>query len=96
MRAGLDVFADEPGKGTATWHSTLAQHPRVVATHHIGASTRQAQRATAAGVVEIVDAFVAGEARNCVNLDPDRLGVGRPSPSATSTGSAYSPGCSTC
>jgi len=74
VRAGLDVFADEPAKGTASWHSSLAQHPRVVATHHIGASTRQAQNATAAGVVEIVDAFVAGESRNCVNLDPDRLG----------------------
>jgi D-3-phosphoglycerate dehydrogenase len=74
LRAGLDVFADEPGKGTASWQSSLAQHPRVVATHHIGASTRQAQRATAAGVVEIVDAFVAGEARNCVNLAPGRLG----------------------
>jgi D-3-phosphoglycerate dehydrogenase len=74
VRAGLDVFADEPGTGTASWQSPLAQHPRVVATHHIGASTRQAQRAVAEGVVEIVDAFVAGETRNCVNLDPDRLG----------------------
>ena len=78
VRAGLDVFADEPGKGTAEWHSPLAQHPRVVATHHIGASTGQAQRAIAAGVVEIVDAFAAGEARNCVNLDPDRLGSATP------------------
>jgi D-3-phosphoglycerate dehydrogenase / 2-oxoglutarate reductase len=25
-------------------------------------------------VTEIVDAFTAGEARHCVNLDPDRLG----------------------
>ena len=48
--------------------------PDVVGTHHIGASTEQAQRATADGVVEIVDAFVAGEARNCVNLAPSRLG----------------------
>ena len=75
VRAGLDVFADEPGKGSAAWQSTLAQHPRVVATHHIGASTQQAQRAIAAGVVEIIDAFVAGEARNCVNLAPERLGA---------------------
>ena len=34
----------------------------------------QAQRAIAAGVTEIVDAFMSGEARHCVNLDPDRLG----------------------
>ena len=45
-----------------------------MATHHIGASTAQAQRAIAQGVTEIVDAFMAGEARDCVNLDPDRLG----------------------
>lgn len=74
VRAGLDVFADEPASGTADWSSALAQHPKVVGTHHIGASTKQAQRSIAAGVVEIVDAFTAGEARNCVNLDPSRLG----------------------
>jgi len=74
VRAGLDVFADEPGSGKGPWDSPLGRHPNVVATHHIGASTEQAQRAIAAGVTEIVDAFVAGEARNCVNLDPSRLG----------------------
>jgi D-3-phosphoglycerate dehydrogenase len=74
VRAGLDVYADEPGSGKADWDSALARHPAVVGTHHIGASTEQAQLATAAGVVEIVDAFVAGEARNCVNLAPNRLG----------------------
>ena len=45
--------------GLADWSSTLAQHPRVVGTHHIGASTAQAQKAVADGVVEIVDAFGA-------------------------------------
>jgi D-3-phosphoglycerate dehydrogenase / 2-oxoglutarate reductase len=74
VRAGLDVFADEPGHGKGSWDSPLARHPNVVATHHIGASTVQAQRAIAAGVTEIVDAFMSGEARHCVNLDPDRLG----------------------
>jgi D-3-phosphoglycerate dehydrogenase len=74
VRAGLDVFADEPGAGTAAWDSPLAKHPAVVATHHIGASTLQAQTAVAAGVVEIVDAFAAGDARNCVNLAPRGLG----------------------
>ena len=74
VRAGLDVFEDEPGTGTASWTSALATHPRVVGTHHIGASTEQAQLATAAGVVEIVDAFTAGEVLNCVNLEPTRLG----------------------
>jgi D-3-phosphoglycerate dehydrogenase len=74
VRAGLDVYADEPGSGTAEWSSALARHPNVVGTHHIGASTQQAQLATAAGVVEIVDAFSEGETRNCVNLAPSRLG----------------------
>jgi len=74
VRAGLDVFADEPSSGKGPWDSPLGRHPNVVATHHIGASTEQAQRAIAAGVTEIVAAFVAGEARHCVNLDPSRLG----------------------
>jgi D-3-phosphoglycerate dehydrogenase len=74
VRAGLDVFADEPGSAKGPWDSPLGRHPNVVATHHIGASTEQAQRAIAAGVTEIVDAFMAGEARHCVNLDPSRLG----------------------
>jgi D-3-phosphoglycerate dehydrogenase len=74
VRAGLDVYDGEPGSGQAEWDSPLAKHPGVVATHHIGASTAQAQRAIAQGVTEIVDAFVTGEARHCVNLDPDRLG----------------------
>ena len=74
VRAGLDVYEDEPGTSTAEWRSALAQHPNVTGTHHIGASTQQAQLAIADGVVEIVDAFVAGEARNCVNLEPRRLG----------------------
>jgi D-3-phosphoglycerate dehydrogenase len=74
LRAGLDVYEDEPSSGTASWTSPLAQHPAVVGTHHIGASTEQAQLATAAGVVEIVVAYTEGVARNCVNLAPSRLG----------------------
>ena len=74
VRAGLDVYADEPGSSHGSWDSGVARHPNVVGTHHIGASTNQAQRAIAAGVVEIVKAFVAGEARHCVNLAPHRLG----------------------
>ena len=74
LRAGLDVYDDEPGSGSAAWTSRLAEHPRVVGTHHIGASTRQAQDAIAAGVVEVMDAFVRGETPNCVNLTPSRIG----------------------
>jgi D-3-phosphoglycerate dehydrogenase / 2-oxoglutarate reductase len=75
LRVGLDVYPDEPGSGATEWSSKLAQHPNVVGTHHIGASTAQAQRAVADGVVEIIDAFVRGEIVNCVNLAPTRLGT---------------------
>jgi D-3-phosphoglycerate dehydrogenase len=73
LRVGLDVYADEPSKGKADWTSRLGRHPNVVGTHHIGASTEQAQRAIADGVVEVIDAFAAGQSLNCVNLAP-RLG----------------------
>ena len=75
LRVGLDVYPDEPGSGATDWSSKLAQHPNVVGTHHIGASTAQAQKAVAEGVVEFIDAFVRGEILNCVNLAPTRLGT---------------------
>lgn len=77
VRAGLDVFADEPGGGTGTIESRLAQHPNVYGTHHIGASTEQAQQAVAAEVVRMVDAFEAGTVLHCVN--PDDVPAPRPS-----------------
>ena len=67
LSAGLDVFPDEPGAGTAAWHSQLAAHPRVVGTHHIGASTQQAQEAVVDGVEEIITAFGRGELVNVIN-----------------------------
>jgi D-3-phosphoglycerate dehydrogenase / 2-oxoglutarate reductase len=68
MRAGLDVYCDEPPTPQAEWTSPLASHPRVVGTHHIGASTRQAQEAVANGVVEVLHSYEHGEPVNCVNL----------------------------
>jgi len=67
LSAGLDVFPDEPGAGSAEWHSRLAAHPRVVGTHHVGASTEQAQEAVVDGVEEIIAAFDRGELLNVVN-----------------------------
>ncbi|MCP5029270.1 MAG: hydroxyacid dehydrogenase [Actinomycetia bacterium] len=75
LRVGLDVYPDEPSGGSAEWTSELACHPSVVGTHHIGASTDQAQAAIAAGVVEIVDAYGRGEILNCVNLVERPLGA---------------------
>ncbi len=65
--AGLDVFPDEPGSGRAEWTSPLSTHPAVVGTHHIGASTEQAQLAVAEGVVDVVAEFVAGTPVHVVN-----------------------------
>lgn len=74
MWAGLDVFIDEPGSGHATFSSALAQHPRTYGTHHIGASTEQAQRATAQGVMDLLAHYFRGEIQNCVNLETQPLG----------------------
>ena len=67
IRAGLDVYHNEPASGEGGFESAIARHPGVCGTHHIGASTAQAQTAVADGVVGIVRAFESGEVRNCVN-----------------------------
>ena len=66
----IDVFADEPGRGTGDFDSALARHPHVVATHHVGASTAQAQAAVTDGTIETVLAYRSGTPVNVVNLDP--------------------------
>src|SRR5579872_2386902 len=48
IRAGLDVFANEPAGGTAEFQPAIAALPGLYGTHHIGASTEQAQEAIAA------------------------------------------------
>ena len=68
IRAGLDVFRDEPGHAFGPFHSELASHRNVYATHHIGASTAQAQTAVADEVVAIIEAFGRGEPRNAVGV----------------------------
>jgi D-3-phosphoglycerate dehydrogenase len=74
LRAGLDVYNDEPASSAGTFESPLAQHPNVYGTHHIGASTEQAQRAIAAEVVAMLDAYAHGEVRNCVNIESKPVG----------------------
>jgi D-3-phosphoglycerate dehydrogenase / 2-oxoglutarate reductase len=75
LRVGLDVFDGEPGAGTADFDSALARHPNVYGTHHIGASTQQAQAAIADEVAAIVDDFARGVIRNCVNLRDQAVGT---------------------
>jgi D-3-phosphoglycerate dehydrogenase len=69
LRVGLDVFANEPATATADFADDLARAPQVYGTHHIGASTDQAQEAIAAETVRIIRAFKdTGRVPNVVNL----------------------------
>jgi D-3-phosphoglycerate dehydrogenase len=69
IRAGLDVFAQEPAGATGRFESETARTPNVYGTHHIGASTEEAQEAIAAEAVRIVRMFqTTGKAPNVVNL----------------------------
>jgi D-3-phosphoglycerate dehydrogenase / 2-oxoglutarate reductase len=68
LRAGLDVYDGEPKSGTGEFAGQLSRHPGVYGTHHVGASTEQAQTAIALEAVRIIDHFRAtGVALHCVN-----------------------------
>lgn len=69
IRAGLDVFADEPSSTTGEFSDDIVSLPGVYGTHHIGASTDQAQEAIAAETVRIIRTFKeSGKVPNVVNL----------------------------
>ena len=69
IRAGLDVFSNEPAGKNGAFGHRLAAHPSVYLTHHIGASTEQAQEAIAMEAARIIEMYAAtGEVPNCVNL----------------------------
>lgn len=68
IRAGLDVYATEPASPTGTFEDGIGKLPGVYGTHHIGASTDQAQEATAAETVRILESFSRdGTVLNAVN-----------------------------
>jgi D-3-phosphoglycerate dehydrogenase len=68
LRAGLDVFNDEPAGSSGSFEHPLARHPRVVGSHHIGASTEQAQEAVGDEVCRIIEGYRdEGRVWNCVN-----------------------------
>lgn len=70
LRVALDVFPNEPGSGTGEFADAIIRGKGIVyGTHHIGASTDQAQEAIAQETVNIIkDYHSAGSVRNCVNL----------------------------
>jgi D-3-phosphoglycerate dehydrogenase / 2-oxoglutarate reductase len=69
IRAGLDVFASEPTSAVGEFTDEIAKEENLYGTHHIGASTDQAQEAIAAETVRIVQSFKeTGIVPNVVNL----------------------------
>jgi D-3-phosphoglycerate dehydrogenase len=69
IRAALDVFAAEPAGATGQFDDALVSLVNVYGTHHIGASTDQAQEAIAAETVRIVASYKnTGKVPNVVNL----------------------------
>jgi D-3-phosphoglycerate dehydrogenase len=69
LRVALDVFDREPEKAEGSFADDIVGLPGVYGTHHIGASTEQAQTAIADETLRIVTAFVqSGEVPSCVNV----------------------------
>lgn len=69
LRLGLDVFANEPSAAAGAFADPLVSLPGVYGTHHIGASTDQAQEAIADETVRIIRTFKeTGKVPNVVNL----------------------------
>ena len=69
LRAGLDVFAGEPAGGAGDVKDDIFKLPGVIGTHHIGASTEQAQQAIGDETVRIIREYKkAGRVPNVVNL----------------------------
>jgi D-3-phosphoglycerate dehydrogenase len=69
LKVGLDVYANEPTSATGEFSDPIAQEQSLYGTHHIGASTDQAQEAIAAETVRIVREFKeTGKVPNVVNL----------------------------
>ncbi len=68
VRAGLDVYGTEPGNPEGEFADPIVKEPGVYGTHHVGASTDQAQQAISAEVVRIVETYhKTGKVINCVN-----------------------------
>ena len=69
LRVALDVFAQEPQSSTGTFSDPIVALPGVYGTHHIGASTNQAQEAIAAEAVRIIRSYQeTGRVPSVVNV----------------------------
>jgi len=69
LRVGLDVFLREPAIAEGAFLDPVVQLPTVYGSHHIGASTEQAQTAIADETVRIIQSFLqSGLIPNVVNI----------------------------
>jgi len=69
LRVALDVYAKEPAMPEGGFVDALVGMPGVYGTHHIGASTEQAQQAIATETVHIIETYLrTGRVPNVVNL----------------------------
>ncbi|MCF7792179.1 MAG: hypothetical protein K9M56_09310 [Victivallales bacterium] len=69
IKAGLDVYNNECATASGEFETELSKHPNVIGTHHIGASTVQAQNAIAEEVIKILENFEKGIILNPVNIE---------------------------
>jgi D-3-phosphoglycerate dehydrogenase len=68
IRAGIDVYLNQPAEKDCAWSPAVAGAAGVCCTHHCGASTDQAQLAVAEEVVRMVRVYKGdGTIVHCVN-----------------------------
>jgi D-3-phosphoglycerate dehydrogenase len=68
LRVGIDVYDNEPTSGDNSFSASIIDERGVYGTHHVGASTSQAQDAIASEAVRIIETFVReGRVIHCVN-----------------------------
>jgi len=78
IRAAADVFESEPKGSSAEYDGLFRDVEGFYGTHHIGASTAQAQEAIAQEVVRILRHWLeTGEILNCVNRSAPKSAAGQ-------------------
>jgi D-3-phosphoglycerate dehydrogenase len=76
--AACDVYEEEPKGSSSSYEGSFADVAGFYGTHHIGASTQQAQLATGTEVVRIVARWMkTGEVENVVNRSQRTPGCGQ-------------------
>lgn len=78
IRAASDVYEDEPKGGKADYSGPFKALQGFYGTHHIGASTAQAQQAIGDEVIRIINHWTrTGDVLNCVNRSGRGEGCGQ-------------------